>query len=94
MPGTHERDSRLARLRRVAFDGQTFAIGVGAKRFSKHSTICRHEDRAEIEGGQKAIDLVRGLFPLAQSVRLLGVSLSSLNTSDRSESPQLALDLP
>ncbi|QRM34491.1 DNA polymerase IV [Microvirga sp. VF16] len=42
---------------------------------------------------QASVDLLLLLFPLNKSVRLLGVSLSGLNTDDESESPQLSLEL-
>ena len=38
-------------------------------------------------------DLLQALFPLDKSVRLLGVSLSALNTDQESDSPQLMLAL-
>ncbi len=38
-----------------------------------------------------AFDLLQALFPLDKSVRLLGVSLSGLNTEAETESPQLTL---
>jgi DNA polymerase-4 len=38
-------------------------------------------------------DLLQALFPLEKSVRLLGVSLSALNTDEEPASPQLALQL-
>lgn len=40
-----------------------------------------------------AFDLLQALFPLDKSVRLLGVSLSALNTDEEPDSPQLALAL-
>lgn len=49
------------------------------------------ESRAGIE--QAGVDLLRQLFPLDRSVRLLGVSLSALNTDEEPESPQLSLEL-
>ncbi|KLK90879.1 DNA repair protein [Microvirga vignae] len=42
---------------------------------------------------QASVDLLRQLFPLAKSVRLLGVSLSALNTDEETSSPQLSLQL-
>ncbi len=42
---------------------------------------------------QASVDLLKMLFPLEKSVRLLGVSLSTLNTDDESESPQLSFEL-
>jgi len=42
---------------------------------------------------QTSVDLLVSLFPLNRSVRLLGVSLSALNTDEDSESPQLSLQL-
>jgi DNA polymerase-4 len=42
---------------------------------------------------QASVDLLRQLFPLAKSVRLLGVSLSALNTDEEAETPQLSLQL-
>ena len=49
------------------------------------------ESRSGLE--QASIDLLKMLFPLARSVRLLGVSLSALNTDDETESPQLSFEL-
>jgi DNA polymerase-4 len=49
------------------------------------------ESRSGLE--QPSIDLLKMLFPLDKSVRLLGVSLSALNTDDEPESPQLSLEL-
>jgi DNA polymerase-4 len=49
------------------------------------------ERRSSLE--QASGDLLRMLFPLRKSVRLLGVSLSALNTDDELESPQLAFEL-
>ncbi|MBJ6127380.1 DNA polymerase IV [Microvirga sp. BT325] len=49
------------------------------------------ESRAGFE--QAGVDLLRQLFPLDKSVRLLGVSLSALNTDEEPESPQLSLEL-
>jgi DNA polymerase-4 len=40
-----------------------------------------------------ATSLLSMLFPIDRAVRLLGVSLSTLNTDDDAESPQLSLDL-
>ncbi|GEO17492.1 DNA polymerase IV [Microvirga aerophila] len=42
---------------------------------------------------QTSVDLLKMLFPLDKSVRLLGVSLSTLNTDDETESPQLSFEL-
>jgi DNA polymerase-4 len=42
---------------------------------------------------QASVDLLRQLFPLDKSVRLLGVSLSALNTDEEAETPQLSLKL-
>jgi DNA polymerase-4 len=42
---------------------------------------------------QASVDLLLSLFPLNKSVRLLGVSLSALNTDNEPESPQLSLEL-
>ncbi len=42
---------------------------------------------------QASVDLLRQLFPLEKSVRLLGVSLSALNTDEELSSPQLSLQL-
>lgn len=49
------------------------------------------ESRAGLE--HAGVDLLRQLFPLDKSVRLLGVSLSALNTDEEPESPQLSLKL-
>lgn len=40
---------------------------------------------------QAAFDLLQALFPLDKSVRLLGVSLSALDTDQETDSPQLTL---
>ena len=42
---------------------------------------------------QASVDLLLSLFPLDKSVRLLGVSLSALNTDEEAEDPQLSLKL-
>lgn len=42
---------------------------------------------------QASVDLLRQLFPMDKSVRLLGVSLSALNTDDEPESSQLYFEL-
>ena len=49
------------------------------------------ENRSALE--QASVDLLKMLSPLDKSVRLLGVSLSSLNTDDETESPQLSFEL-
>jgi DNA polymerase IV len=49
------------------------------------------ENRSALE--QASIDLLKILFPLNRSVRLLGVSLSALNTDDETEDPQLSFAL-
>ncbi|MBD2745975.1 DNA polymerase IV [Microvirga sp. BT688] len=49
------------------------------------------ESRATLD--HTVIDLLAGEFPFGKSVRLLGTSLSSLNTDEESESPQLKLEL-
>jgi DNA polymerase-4 len=49
------------------------------------------ESRSGLE--QVSIGLLRMLFPLDKSVRLLGVSLSALNTDEEPETPQLSLEL-
>ena len=49
------------------------------------------ESRSGLE--QPSVDLLKMLFPLDKSVRLLGVSLSALNTDEEPESPQLSLEL-
>jgi DNA polymerase IV len=49
------------------------------------------ENRSALE--QASIDLLNILFPLDKSVRLLGVSLSALNTDDETEDPQLSFAL-
>jgi DNA polymerase IV len=49
------------------------------------------ESRSGLE--QASVDLLRQLFPLAKSVRLLGVSLSALNTDEEPDNPQLSLQL-
>ncbi|WP_262029664.1 DNA polymerase IV [Microvirga sp. Mcv34] len=47
--------------------------------------------RAELEA--TSFDLLSGLIPFPKAVRLLGVSLSALNTDEESETPQLSLAL-
>lgn len=49
------------------------------------------ESRSSLE--QTSVNLLKMLFPLDKSVRLLGVSLSTLNTDDETESPQLSFEL-
>jgi DNA polymerase-4 len=49
------------------------------------------EHQAGLE--QASVDLLLSLFPLGKSVRLLGVSLSALNTDEETSSPQLSLQL-
>ena len=49
------------------------------------------ESRSGLE--QASVDLLKMLFPLDKSVRLLGVSLSALNTDEEPESPQLSFEL-
>ncbi len=49
------------------------------------------ENRSALE--HASIDLLKILFPLDKSVRLLGVSLSALNTDDKTEDPQLSFAL-
>ena len=49
------------------------------------------ESRTGLE--QPSVGLLKMLFPLDKSVRLLGVSLSALNTDDEPESPQLSFEL-
>ena len=39
-----------------------------------------------------AVALVRGVFPLGKKVRLLGVTVSGLETGERAEGAQIALD--
>jgi DNA polymerase-4 len=40
-----------------------------------------------------SLGLLSSLFPMAKGVRLLGVTLSSLNTDEESEGRQLSLGL-
>jgi DNA polymerase IV len=49
------------------------------------------DSRSALE--QASVDLLRQLLPMDRSVRLLGVSLSALNTDDEPESPQLSFEL-
>jgi DNA polymerase IV len=49
------------------------------------------ESRSGLE--QTSVGLLLSLFPLDKSVRLLGVSLSALNTDEEAEDPQLSLEL-
>lgn len=75
--------------------GRTVTLKV---KFSNFQQITRSrtlpgyvESRAGLE--EASIDLLRQLFPLDKSVRLLGVSLSVLNADEEPESPQLSLEL-
>ena len=75
--------------------GRTVTLKV---KFSDFQQITRSRTQAgfvESRSGleQPSIDLLKMLFPLDKSVRLLGVSLSALNTDDEPESPQLSLEL-
>ena len=47
--------------------------------------------RADLE--RQSVELLECLFPLAKGVRLLGVSLSSLDVEQANEQPQLSLAL-
>jgi DNA polymerase IV len=49
------------------------------------------ESRSTLD--QAVIELLVGQFPFGKSVRLLGASLSCLNTDEEPESPQLKLEL-
>ncbi len=49
------------------------------------------EGRAALEAA--SFDLLSALAPFPKAVRLLGVSLSTLNTDEESEPPQLSLAL-
>jgi DNA polymerase-4 len=49
------------------------------------------ESRSGLE--RPSIDLLKMLFPLDKSVRLLGVSVSALNTDEEPGSPQLSFEL-
>jgi DNA polymerase-4 len=49
------------------------------------------EHQAGLE--QASVDLLLSLFPLGKSVRLLGMSLSALNTDEETSSPQLSFQL-
>jgi DNA polymerase-4 len=42
---------------------------------------------------QASLELLSGILPVPQGVRLLGVTLSSLNTEPESHDPQIALAL-
>ena len=75
--------------------GRTVTLKV---RFSDFQQITRSRtllgyvgNRAGLE--QAGINLLKMLFPIDKSVRLLGVSLSALNTDEESESPQLSFQL-
>jgi DNA polymerase-4 len=75
--------------------GRTVTLKV---KFSDFHQITRSRtlpSYVENQGGleQAAFDLLQAIFPLEKSVRLLGVSLSGLNTEDETESPQLSLEL-
>jgi DNA polymerase-4 len=49
------------------------------------------ESRSSLE--QASVDLLKMLFPLDKTVRLLGVSMLALNTDEGAESPQLSFEL-
>jgi DNA polymerase IV len=75
--------------------GRTVTLKV---KFSDFHQITRSRtlpSYVESQGGieQAAFDLLQAIFPIDKSVRLLGVSLSALNTDQEPESPQLALRL-
>ena len=53
--------------------------------------LCGMPSRSVIE--QVSLELLSALFPLSKGVRLLGVTLSSLNTEAEPRDPQLALTL-
>ena len=75
--------------------GRTVTIKV---KFSDFQQITRSRTLigyAENQGSLEhaTFDLLQALFPLDKSVRLLGVSLSALNTDQEPDSPQLTLAL-
>jgi DNA polymerase IV len=79
----------------TAVRGRTVTLKV---KFSDFQQITRSrtlpgyvESRSGLD--QAIVDLLRQLFPLDKSVRLLGVSLSALNTDEEAETPQLSLQL-
>ncbi len=49
-------------------------------------------DRATVE--RYCIELVRSVFPLEKSIRLLGVTISNFGAAEADDSPQLAFELP
>ncbi|MEZ0167822.1 DNA polymerase IV [Microvirga sp. TS319] len=75
--------------------GRTVTLKVKFSDFQQitrsHTLLGYVESRAGLE--HTGVDLLRQLFPLGKSVRLLGVSLSALNTDEEPESPQLSLEL-
>ena len=80
---------------RTSVRGRTVTLKV---KFSDFQQVTRSrtltgsiDSRSTLEQG--SIDLLTTLFPLEKSVRLLGVSLSALNTDDEPESPQLSFEL-
>jgi DNA polymerase-4 len=75
--------------------GRTVTLKV---KFSNFQQITRSrtlprmvENRAALN--QTIIDLLAGQFPFGKTVRLLGATLSSLDTDEEPESPQLKLEL-
>jgi DNA polymerase IV len=75
--------------------GRTVTLKVKFSDFQQITRSRTMPDYVERQAGlgQAGVDLLLSLFPLDKSVRLLGVSLSALNTDDESESPQLSLEL-
>jgi DNA polymerase-4 len=75
--------------------GRTVTLKVKFSDFqqlSRSRTLTGYVDsRSALE--QASVDLLRQLFPMDKSVRLLGLSLSALNTEDEPESPQLSFEL-
>jgi DNA polymerase IV len=75
--------------------GRTVTLKVKFSDFQQITRSRTMPDYVERQAGleQAGVDLLLSLFPLDKRVRLLGVSLSALNTDDESESPQLSLEL-
>jgi DNA polymerase-4 len=75
--------------------GRTVTLKVKFSDFQQITRSRTMPDYVERQAGleQAGVDLLLSLFRLDKRVRLLGVSLSALNTDDESESPQLSLEL-
>jgi DNA polymerase-4 len=75
--------------------GRTVTLKVKFSDFQQITRSRTFPGYVESQSGldQASVDLLRQLFPLDKSVRLLGVSLSALNTDEEAETPQLSLQL-